>query len=107
MQDAGIVLVPSMAFYGALGDLLATVALCDWAEADDVSIAVALDSWKPARGTRLAGERRARRRVIFGNGRVEVVPSSRQIPTARWEFPSPFGSQEVIGEFPTAIGYFS
>jgi short subunit dehydrogenase-like uncharacterized protein len=101
VRDAHIVLVPSMAFYGALGDLLATVALGDWAEADDISIAVALDSWKPTRGTRLAGERRAGRRVIFENGRVEVLPPSNQIPTARWEFPSPFGSQEVIGEFPT------
>lgn len=92
VRDADIVLVPSMAFYGALGDLLATVALGDWAEADDISIAVALDSWKPTRGTRLAGERRAGRRVIFENGRVEVLPPSNQIPTARWEFPSPFGS---------------
>ncbi len=101
VRDADIVLVPSMAFYGALGDLLATVALGNWTEADDISIAVALDSWKPTRGTRLAGERRAGRRVIFENGRVEVLPPSDQIPTARWEFPSPFGSQEVIGEFPT------
>ena len=101
VRDADIVLVPSMAFYGALGDLLATVALGDWAEADDISIGVALDSWKPTRGTRLAGERRAGRRVIFDNGRVEVLPPSNQIPTARWKFPSPFGSQEVIGEFPT------
>ena len=38
VRDAGIVLVPSMAFYGALGDLLATVALGDWAEADDISM---------------------------------------------------------------------
>jgi len=101
VRDADIVLVPSMAFYGALGDLLGTVALGDWVEADDISIAVALDSWKPTRGTRLAGERRAGRRVVFENGRIEVVPPSRQIPTARWEFPSPFGSQEVIREFPT------
>jgi hypothetical protein len=90
-----------MAFYGALGDLLATVALGDWAEADDISIAVALDSWKPTRGTRLAGERRAGRRVVFEKGRIEVRSPADQIPTARWEFPSPFGSQEVIGEFPT------
>ena len=101
VRDADIVLVPSMAFYGALGDLLATVALGNWTEADDISIAVALDSWKPTRGTRLAGERRAGRRVIFENGRVEVLPPNNQIPTAKWEFPSPFGSQEIIGEFPT------
>jgi short subunit dehydrogenase-like uncharacterized protein len=101
VRDADIVLVPSMAFYGALGDLLATAALGDWAEADDISIAVALDSWKPTRGTRLAGERRAGRRVVFENGRIEVRTPADQIPTATWEFPLPFGRQEVVGEFPT------
>src|SRR6266511_6130787 len=29
-RDAGIVVVPAMAFYGGLGDLLATVAMDDW-----------------------------------------------------------------------------
>ena len=101
VRDADIVLVPSMAFYGALGDLLATAALGDWQEVDEISIAVALDSWKPTRGTRLAGERRAGRRVVFENGLIEVRPPTGQIPTATWEFPLPFGRQEVVGEFPT------
>ena len=101
VRDADIVLVPSMAFFGALGDLLATAALSDLSEADEISIAFALDSWKPTRGTRLAGERRAGRRVVFEKGRIEVRPPADQIPTATWEFPSPFGRQDVVGEFPT------
>src|SRR5207244_12923060 len=36
VRDAGILLLPSMAFYGALGDLLATGPLGDWANADDI-----------------------------------------------------------------------
>ena len=101
VRDADIVLVPSMAFFGALGDLIATAALSDLSEADEISIAFALDSWKPTRGTRLAGERRAGRRVVFEKGRIEVRPPADQIPTATWEFPSPFGRQDVVGEFPT------
>jgi short subunit dehydrogenase-like uncharacterized protein len=101
VRDADIVLVPSMAFYGALGDLLATVALGDWAEADDISIAVALDSWKPTRGTRLASERRAGRRVVYRNRQIEILSAETQSPMATWNFPPPFGFQEMVGEFPT------
>lgn len=101
VRDAGVVLVPSMAFYGALGDFLATVAMKDWSAADEISIAVALDSWKPTRGTRLASERRAGRRVVFRNNQLEILPGNESPPTATWDFPPPFGRQDVIGEFPT------
>jgi short subunit dehydrogenase-like uncharacterized protein len=33
-REAGIVIVPAMAFYGGLGDLLATAAMGDWTIAD-------------------------------------------------------------------------
>jgi hypothetical protein len=51
--------LPSVAFYRAIGDFLAAAAMEDWSSADEISIAVALDSWKPTRGARLAGERKA------------------------------------------------
>ncbi len=101
VRNAGIVIVPSMAFYGGLGDLLATVALGDWPSADEISIAVALDSWKPTRGTLLAGERRAGRRVVFENNRIEILSGAEPPPTATWDFPAPFGKQDVVGEFST------
>ncbi len=43
-QDAGVVIVPALGFYGGLGDLLATAAMADWVAADEICIAVALDS---------------------------------------------------------------
>ncbi|WP_436763400.1 saccharopine dehydrogenase NADP-binding domain-containing protein [Streptosporangium sp. V21-05] len=46
-RDAGVVVAPSMAFYGGLGDLLASAAMGDWPVADDITIAIALDSWRP------------------------------------------------------------
>src|SRR6266480_1521969 len=64
-RDAGVVVAPAMAFYGGLGDLLATAAMGEWDSADEICIGVALDSWKPTRGTRLTGERNPGRHFIF------------------------------------------
>jgi len=70
-RDAGVVVAPAMAFYGGLGDLLATAAMGDWAGADEICIAIALDSWNPTRGTRLTGQRNPGPRLIFSNNRLE------------------------------------
>ena len=81
---SGLVILPSVGFFGALGDLLTTAALGDWPSVDEISIAVALDSWKPTRGTRLAGARRAGRRVVFRNRRIEILPGKEPAPTGTW-----------------------
>jgi hypothetical protein len=101
VRAAGVVIVPSLGFYGALGDLLATVAVGEWPSADEIAIAVALDSWKPTRGTLLAGERRAGRRVVFTDHQLVIHPPDQPTPTRTWAFPAPFGLQEVVGEFST------
>src|SRR5258705_8059785 len=93
-REAGIVVVPSMAFYGGLSDLLATAAIGTWAAADEISIAVALDSWKPTLGTRLTGQRNPGRRFIFSNNRLERADPP---PARKWNFPTPFGEQDVVG----------
>lgn len=100
-RSAGIVVVPAMGFFGGLADLLATAAMGDWASADEISVAVALDGWKPTRGTRLAGERRAGRRLVFSGGRLEVRSGEDPQPTAIWDFPAPVGTQDVEAEFST------
>src|SRR5262249_27329577 len=56
-RGAGVTAVPAMAFYGGLADLMATAAMADWNDADEIAIAVALDTWRPTRGTRLTGAR--------------------------------------------------
>jgi hypothetical protein len=86
--------VPAMAFYGGLPDLMATAAMGDWASADSIDIAVALDSWLPTLGTRRTGERNSGQRLRFSEGRLAPAepPAER-----RWTFPAPFGDQEVVG----------
>lgn len=93
-RRAGIVVVPAIAFYGGLADLLATAALGDWPRCDRVVVAVSLDSWQPTRGTRLTGERNAVPRVIFTRGRLERIDEN--APSRWWSFPPPFGDQRVV-----------
>jgi len=92
-REAGIIVAPAMAFYGGLGDLLATAAMGDWDAADEILIATALDSWKPTRGTRLTGQRSPGQHLTFSNNKLD--PSD---PSPRtWNFPAPFGHQDVVG----------
>ena len=92
--EAGVVLLPAMAFYGGFADLLATVAMGDWTNADEVQIAVALDSWLPTKGTRLTGERNTVPRVVVSKG--VLAPLANPPPTRSWDFSEPFGTQEVV-----------
>jgi hypothetical protein len=93
-RGAGVVVAPAMAFYGGLGDLLATAAMGEWDGADEICLATALDSWKPTRGTRVTGERNPGRHFIFSNNRLERADPP---PARKWSFPPPFGQQDVVG----------
>ncbi|HWD83690.1 MAG TPA: saccharopine dehydrogenase NADP-binding domain-containing protein [Kribbella sp.] len=93
--------VPAMAFYGGLGDLLAT-AIAE--EPAPVHVAYGLSSWHPTPGTRVAGrvshDRRAGRRVRYADGRLQYHDD----PPAQqdWNFPAPLGKRRVIAEFSMA-----
>ncbi|MFF3484687.1 saccharopine dehydrogenase family protein [Streptomyces sp. NPDC002701] len=103
-RAAGTVVVPAMAFYGGLGDLLVTAAMGDRTAADEAHIAYGLSSWHPTAGTRTAGSvshaRRDGRRVRLRNGRLEYHRD--ELPTLTWHFPDPLGTRAVIGEFTMA-----
>jgi Saccharopine dehydrogenase NADP binding domain len=94
-QDASIVIAPAAAFYGGLADLLATAAMGSWASADEIRVAIALDSWRPTLGTRLTGKRNTARRLVISNHKLEFLADPP--PTAVWDFPPPFGKQDVVG----------
>jgi short subunit dehydrogenase-like uncharacterized protein len=103
-RAAGTVVVPAMAFYGGLGDLLVTTAMGDWTAADEAHIAYGLSSWHPTAGTvasgTVSGQRRNGRRVRYTGGRLEYHDDA--LPTLQWSFPDPLGAQSVIGEFSMA-----
>jgi short subunit dehydrogenase-like uncharacterized protein len=102
--SAGAVLAPAIGFYGGLGDLLATAAMSDWPQADEITLAYALSSWKPTLGTRAtiaaAEQRRGGQRLVFVNQRLEL--RNDEAPIAEWDFPEPIGRQVVAAEFTTA-----
>ena len=103
-RAANTVVVPAMAFYGGLGDLLVTTAMDDWTSADEAHIAYGLSSWHPTAGTRasgtVSGQRRGGRRIRHTGGRLEHHDDA--LPTLDWRFPAPLGPQRVIGEFTMA-----
>ncbi|MCP2341572.1 saccharopine dehydrogenase NADP-binding domain-containing protein [Actinomadura rupiterrae] len=103
-REAGIVVLPAMAFYGGLGDLLATAAMDDWTEADEVHIAYGLDGWHPTSGTRATGavsrRRNGGRHVRYTGGELTYHDDERQLQ--KWSFPEPTGVREVFAEFSMA-----
>jgi hypothetical protein len=66
----------------------------EWHAADEICIAIALDSWQPTRGTRLTGQRNPGRHFIFSNNRLERTDPP---PARKWNFPPPFGEQDMVG----------
>jgi hypothetical protein len=91
--DKGIVIIPAMAFYGSLADLLATAAMGNWASADTIDVGIALDSWMPTLGTRLTGQRNTSRRLTFSNNTLEFITDP--LPARKWKFAEPFGLQDM------------
>jgi hypothetical protein len=103
-RAAGILVVPAMAFYGGLGDLLTTAALGERTSADEVHVAYGLTSWHPTPGTRAAGQvshdRRNGRRLRFTDGALQYHDDK---PVQEdWTFPEPLGRRRVIPEFTMA-----
>jgi hypothetical protein len=105
-RAAGVAVVPAMAFFGGLGDLLVTTAMGDWTAADEAHIAYGLSSWHPTSGTLAAGavsrERRDGARVRYTGGQLEYYVADGGLPTLEWDFPAPMGPRTVLGEFTMA-----
>jgi hypothetical protein len=97
---APIPIVPAVAFYGGLADLLATAAMGDWPAADQLTIAYALSSWRPTAGTLATGQvsaqRRNGRRIGYTGGRLQFLEGD--ATRTQWAFPAPVGVRPVIGD---------
>jgi saccharopine dehydrogenase-like NADP-dependent oxidoreductase len=92
-RDAGLTIVPAMAFYGGLADLLVSAVALDEPKIDSIEIAVGLDFWHPTPGTRLTGERNTFQRLVVRDGQLVPIPSPP--PTKSWNFPGMLGQQPV------------
>jgi NAD(P)-dependent dehydrogenase (short-subunit alcohol dehydrogenase family) len=92
--DAGVTVVPAMAFYGGLADLLVTDALEGDRYADEVEVAIGLDRWWPTAGTRATGIRNTATRLVIRGGVLTALASP--APTGAWSYPAPLGHQSVV-----------
>lgn len=92
-QERGVTVVPAMAFYGGLADLMVSALCPAGGFIDTVEVATALDSWHPTRGTRLTGDRNTYGRLVVSGGALVPVPTPR--PARDWRFPAPFGLEPV------------
>lgn len=103
-RKAEVPVVPAMAFYGGLADLLVTAAMGEWTAVDEAHVAYGLSSWHPTAGTREAGQvshqRRAGRRVRFADGALRYHDD--KATEEDWVFPEPLGRRRVIAEFSMA-----
>jgi short subunit dehydrogenase-like uncharacterized protein len=92
-KEAGVVVIPAMGFYGGFADLLATAAMGEWDSADEIRVGIALNSWNPTEGTRKTGQRNTAQRLVIEGGKL--VPVEQPAPRMSWDFPAPFGRQDV------------
>lgn len=92
-RRAGVAIVPGLAFYGGLGELLATLAVGAWTEDVTVDIAIALDSWHPTAGTRRTGARNTAQRLVLRDGRLVGIESPRRMTRT---LPAPFHEQAFV-----------
>jgi short subunit dehydrogenase-like uncharacterized protein len=90
-----VAVIPAMAFYGGLADLLATTAVAGWGTIDEITVALGLDRWWPTEGTRNTGRRNTATRLVVNRGRLVAAPSP--APLRDWEFPGPLQRQTVAG----------
>ncbi|MBB1155292.1 MULTISPECIES: saccharopine dehydrogenase family protein [Amycolatopsis] len=93
-RSAKTVVMPAMAFYGGLADLLLTAVLGPEKSADEVEIAIGLDRWWPTEGTRVTGARNTATRLVIRDG--ALVPISDPAATGEWDFPEPIGAQSTV-----------
>lgn len=93
-RTAGVTVVPAMAFYGGLADLLVTAALDGDARADEVEIAIGLDRWWPTDGTRATGSRNTGVRQVISGGMLAPLPHP--APTTSWSYSRLLGEQPVV-----------
>src|SRR5262249_44742253 len=93
-RDAGLVIVPAMAFYGGFGGLFSPPAMGGGGSAGEIAISSGLGFLVATPRSRFTGARNPGPRFVFSHNKLERGDP----PPARvWNFPAPFGPQDVEG----------
>lgn len=92
-EKAHVALVPGMAFFGGLADLVATSIVDPSRRIERIEVAVALNRWWPTSGTRRTGRHNTYPRRVLRDGRLTPLASRAGII---WDFGPPLGAAEVV-----------
>jgi NAD(P)-dependent dehydrogenase (short-subunit alcohol dehydrogenase family) len=93
-RQAGVAVVPAMAFYGGYTDLMVTALVEGWGAVDSIEILMGIDSWHPTQGTRNTIARKAVGNLVISGGRLTPMSDSQE--PKRWDIPGPLGEQAVV-----------
>ena len=99
-QQAGIVMIPGLSFYGGFGDLLAGAVAKDMTEIDRVTVAYSVTGWRMTTGALNTARQlfAETERITFSDGAVHVgyvEPRNVVFP-----FPPPLGPRTMIAPMP-------
>lgn len=92
-KSSEISVIPAVAFYGGLADLLSTAITKDWDTIDEINVYIGLDSWHPTKGTRLTGDRNHYTRLTVKDNRLQELQPGAPI---QWDFKNPIGIKNVV-----------
>jgi short subunit dehydrogenase-like uncharacterized protein len=93
-RKAGVVVLPAMAFFGGLSDLMVTALMKGWEAADLVETFIGFDKWHPTQGTRNTIERKVVGNLVISGGRLTPAPAT---PAEKsWHFADPIGEHVVL-----------
>ena len=90
--------VPGIGFFGALADLLIAILLQRMPAPTGITVAYAVDGWRPTPGTLKAATEGARNRYTFTNGTLKEDQSPPAL--GQWKFPAPIGQVPVLEGYP-------
>lgn len=98
-RKARVAIVPGLATFGGLGDLLASRATQGLRAIDEVNVGYLVDGWIPTRGsqaTAMKGQGAAKLIFTAGGFSTSTGPSS----LGAFDFGASFGMREVIEQYP-------
>jgi hypothetical protein len=93
-REASIVVLPAMAFFGGLSDLMVTALMKDWESADSIETLIGFDRWHPTQGTRNTIEGKTVGNLIYNDGKLSPMEGAPD--EKNWDFEEPVGNQAII-----------
>jgi short subunit dehydrogenase-like uncharacterized protein len=98
-KAAGVAIAPAMGFFGALGDGLAALVARDLERVDELTVAYAVDGWRPTAGSREASVVAAAQRFAWRDRALHPVAGDTRFSS--YTYPEPYGEQPVLEDYPS------